>query len=80
MSVLLPAYMKMMKEKHAETLLQEDFFEDRACPVIGHSIRTIKPVLKYPDGEVQLRFNVGTRTNGVDKPYWPSDLTVEVVE
>lgn len=68
MSVLVPAYMKTIKEKHAEALVQEDLFDDRACPVIGHSTRTIKPVLKYPDGEVQLSFNVGTRKNGVDKP------------
>ncbi|KAE8373504.1 CoA-transferase family III [Aspergillus bertholletiae] len=38
-----------------------------------------KPVLQFPAGEVQLAYNIGTRTNGVDLPEWPEDLNTEVV-
>jgi hypothetical protein len=43
-------------------------------------VRCVKPVLQFPGGKVQLRFQVGTRTNGVDAARWPEDLLVEKVE
>lgn len=79
MSKLLPAYMQMIQKYHKDILLRDEFFETRPCPAIGRDIRTIKPVLQYPDGEVELKFNVGTRTNGIDKAHWPADLSVEIV-
>lgn len=66
--------------KHSDILLKHEFFEERPCNSIGYSIKTVKPILQYTDGEVELRYNVGTRTNGVDKPYWPKDLMTEIVQ
>ena len=45
---------------------------------MGHEYVQLKPIARFKDG-VRLGYNVGTRTNGVDKPKWPSDLTVEIV-
>jgi hypothetical protein len=63
----------------SKVLFQEDFFETRDCKPIGVKIKTVKPILRFPNKEVELKFNVGTRTNGVDKAYWPADLTTEIV-
>ncbi|KAG9948501.1 hypothetical protein KCU85_g4993, partial [Aureobasidium melanogenum] len=38
------------------------------------------PAIRFPSQEVELRYNVGTRTNGVDLPYWLKDLSVVVVD
>ena len=46
----------------------------------GHVITFPAPVLRFPGGEVEPGFQVGTRGNGVDQPRWPEDLMVEVVE
>jgi hypothetical protein len=35
--------------------------------------------LRFPDGEVDLKYNVGTRSNRVDKAHWPDDLMAEVI-
>ncbi|KAM5341976.1 hypothetical protein ACJ41O_015007 [Fusarium nematophilum] len=79
MSHTIPIVLKMMGQHHADILLRPEFFEERPCPSIGYTIKTVKPILQYADGEVELRYNVGTRTNGVDKPYWPEDLMTEFV-
>jgi hypothetical protein len=60
-------------------LFDPSFFEDRESKAIGVVVRTVKPIIRFKDGEVELRYNVGTRGNGKDAPRWPEDLMVEVV-
>lgn len=80
MGYLIPRYLGMLKETSLETVLNPIFFENREAKSIGKQIRTVKPILQFPDGRVELEYNVGTRTNGVDKPRWPHDLSVEIVD
>lgn len=60
-------------------LFQPAFFEDRESKAIGAIVRTIKPIIKFDDDQVQLNYNVGTRGNGKDAAQWPEDLMTEVV-
>jgi hypothetical protein len=69
-----------LKKTSSDILFRNEFFEDRKCGVLGTTIRTVKPIVQYPDGEVQLEYNIGTRSNGVDDARWPDDLSAEVVE
>lgn len=69
----------LLKKHDSKTLFKPEFFEMRESKANGHEFLEIKPVAQFRDGEVELRYNVGTRTNGVDKAKWPSDLGVEVV-
>ena len=69
----------MLKKDPNQVMFKDEFFEDRESKNRGVKIRTAKPMIKFPEGEVQLGYNVGTRTNGVDEPRWPEDLSVEVV-
>jgi hypothetical protein len=75
----LPQYMKMLQLNSSKTVMRPEFFENRDAKNIGKKIRTVKPVSQFIGGKVELGFNVGTRTNGVDQPRWPKDLSVEVV-
>lgn len=61
-----------------ETLFKKEFFERRISKAMGHEYVQLKPVARFHD-DVRLGYNVGTRTNGVDKAEWPSDLSVEIV-
>jgi len=79
MQYTIPRYFQMLHENSEATLFNPDFFEDRFSGAIGKAVRTIKSVIQFPDGLVQLRFNIGTRGNGVDKAEWPVDLQTEVV-
>ncbi|TPX11478.1 uncharacterized protein E0L32_007897 [Thyridium curvatum] len=79
MTQTIPAVLKLLMQRHGSSLFRPGFFEERPCPSIGYNIKVLKPALQYPDGEVEFGFNVGTRTNGVDKPYWPEDLASEFV-
>ena len=79
MQYLLPRYMKMLQENSKEVLFKPDFFEKRRSGVLGVDIITPKPVVQFPHGLIQLKYNVGTRGNGVDQARWPEDLTTEVV-
>ncbi|KAF1851406.1 CoA-transferase family III [Cucurbitaria berberidis CBS 394.84] len=79
MAYSLPRFLQMLKTNSAHILFNPDFFEDRHSGAIGKDIRCIKPIIRYPEGKVQLRYNVGTRGHGVDQPRWPNDLMCEIV-
>ena len=79
MGYLIPRYLEMLKETSSETVLNPKFFEKREAKTIGKKILTVKPIIQFPEGRVELGYTVGTRTNGVDQPRWPSDLYVETV-
>jgi hypothetical protein len=69
----------MLQKNSANVLFKPEFFEIRHSGAIGKDVRVVKPIVQYPDGKVELKYNVGTRGNGVDMPRWPEDLMSEVV-
>jgi hypothetical protein len=79
MTHMLPGIVKVMHQYNSAVLFQPSFFEIREARALGKFIRTIKPVAQFPNGEVILRFDIGTRGNGVDKPIWPIDMNTEIV-
>jgi hypothetical protein len=72
--------MKMLHEQAGPVLFNPDFFELRYSGAIGKSVKTLKPVVRFPDGKVKLGFDIGTRGNGVDDARWPADLSVDIVK
>ena len=68
----------LLQKHDAQTLFKPEFFEKRTSKALGLDFIQLKPVAKFAD-DVKLEFNVGTRGNGCDKPYWPADLKTEVV-
>ncbi|KAK0205346.1 CoA-transferase family III domain-containing protein [Desarmillaria ectypa] len=50
---------------------KDEYFETRENPGVVR-IRTVKPVLTFPDG-------VGSRPNGMDKQAWPADLAISAI-
>jgi hypothetical protein len=79
MQYTLPHYMKMLAKNSGSVIFNPNFFEVRHAGAIGKDVKGIKPIIQYPQGNVKLCYNVGTRGNGVDKPRWPEDLMTEVV-
>ncbi len=77
MNYLLPRYIGMIAQN--SKLLQPSFFEDRESKAIDAVVRTVKPIIKFDNDQVELKYNVGTRGNGKDAPRWPEDLMTEVV-
>lgn len=69
----------MIKKHGADRLFKPEFFTRYYVKTVGKDIQTVAPVLQFPGGEVKPGYSIGTRTNGVDQPKWPKDLTVEVV-
>jgi len=80
MMYTIPRMLSLLKKHSKDVLFRDEFFELRKSRNRGIDIRTVRPILKFKDNAVDLRFQVGTRTNGVDKPIWPQDLLIEVVE
>lgn len=75
----LPVMLGMLHKYDSKTLFKPEFFERRTSKALGGlEFVGVKPVAQFRD-DVQLRFNVGTRGNGVDQARWPEDLGVEVV-
>jgi hypothetical protein len=79
MGYTLPRFLQMLQKNAAKTLFNPDFFELRHSGAIGKDVHCIKPIVRYPDGKVELGYNIGTRGNGVDQPKWPDNLMTEVV-
>ncbi|KDR76545.1 hypothetical protein GALMADRAFT_156064 [Galerina marginata CBS 339.88] len=78
MGVTFPRFYKMLTERGVP-VFNPDFFEVRGNKAIGVPIKTVKPILGFPQGVVQVRYNVGSRGNGVDYPRWPEDLLTETL-
>jgi hypothetical protein len=79
MPVSIPRMLRMLEERSADVLFKSEFFEEREARNKGITIRTVKPILRFTKHEVEPRYQVGTRPNGVDKPLWPKDLMTETV-
>ena len=79
MMYTLSKFMQMIA-MNGRQLFNPVYFEDRESKVLGTSIRTVKPILQFPQGKVEPGFNVGTRGNGVDQPRWPENLESEAVK
>ena len=78
MNYLLPRYTEMIQKN--SKLFAQAYFEHRESKALGVTVQTIKPIIKFENDEVQLKYNVGTRGNGKDAPLWPDDLMTEVVQ
>jgi CoA-transferase family III len=76
----IPRLMGMIGKNSGAVVLRPEFFEDRKSGALGVDVRTVKPIIRFKGGEVELGYNVGTRGNGVDKPTWPEDLMTEIVK
>jgi hypothetical protein len=79
MMYTLPRFLQMMKANSNDVFFNSEFFEVRHSGAIDTDVKCIKPIVGYPQGNVTLRYNVGTRGNGVDQPRWPEDLLTEIV-
>lgn len=71
-----PIILKMMGDKG---FLREEFFQTIHSGALGVDIRCVGPFMTFPNGEIKLGYNVGTRGNGLDKARWPADLATEVL-
>ncbi|KAF9880411.1 hypothetical protein CkaCkLH20_02365 [Colletotrichum karsti] len=79
MPYTVPTVSKLLYAHDVTTLFQQHFFETRRSEAVNGTFMVVKPIAQYNDGAVEPKFNVGTRGNGVDQPFWPKDLSVEVV-
>jgi len=80
MQYLLPAMMKLLYQHDAKTLFQPSFFESRHSEAVDRTFIVVKPIAQFKDGDVELKYQVGTRGNGIDMPVWPEDLKTEIVK
>ncbi|KAJ4387076.1 hypothetical protein N0V85_007759 [Neurospora sp. IMI 360204] len=80
MHYLLPRVLGAVQKSSADRLFKEEFFTQYFVKSLGKTMRIVAPILQFPNQEVKLGFDVGTRTNGVDEARWPQDLSVENVE
>ncbi|KAK1230889.1 hypothetical protein PQX77_006004 [Marasmius sp. AFHP31] len=78
MTVTVPAIMELLKA-NTPSLFNPAFFEMRDNKALGVKVRTVKPILQFPEGKVKPGFNIGSRRNGVDNGRWPEDLMTEIV-
>ena len=71
--------LKLIYRYDEKVLFKPSFFARYRSKAVGATISRVKPVARFKDDLVELKYNVGTRGNGVDRPMWPEDLTVEIV-
>ncbi len=74
----IPEYVRMMMTDPGDTILNDDWFHIVSSEAVNVKIRCVKPVLQFPEGNIQLGYKVGTRGNGVDKSRWPKDLMINI--
>ncbi|KIM36718.1 hypothetical protein M413DRAFT_77989 [Hebeloma cylindrosporum] len=77
---LYPLIKKLTENPLGARIFNPDFFELRENKAIGVPIQTVKPILGFPEGVVELGYNIGSRGNGVDEARWPEDLLTEIIK
>lgn len=77
---LFHVFKKLTENPLGARIFNPDFFELRENKAIGFPIRTVKPILDFPGGIVELGYNMGSRGNGVDEARWPKDLLTEIIK
>ncbi|CAO3640530.1 unnamed protein product [Cunninghamella echinulata] len=69
-------------QQHSPQLWNPDFFEKREI-LNGdqHNVKlyTIKPVVRFSNDQVTPQFDIPTRSNGSDAPFWPKDLNTKQI-
>jgi len=80
MQRMFPVMLPLLHKLDGPVLFNPAFFEERRSSALGATFVFPKPVLQFTDKTVELKYDVGTRGNGLDAPVWPKDLTVEVVK
>ena len=71
---------KLIENPFGARIFNPNFFELRENKAIGVPIWTVKSILAFPEGIVELGYNVGSRGNGVDEARWPEDLLTEIIK
>ncbi|KAH7024757.1 CoA-transferase family III domain-containing protein [Microdochium trichocladiopsis] len=87
MQHMFPKLMPIMHHADGAVLFKPQFFEQRKAAACGEggegggvTFVLPRPIADFTGGTVELKYDVGTRGNGVDAPVWPEDLNVEVVK
>ncbi|KAF3018923.1 hypothetical protein E8E14_010767 [Neopestalotiopsis sp. 37M] len=75
----LPRVVGTLIKSSGASIMRPDFFTKYHPRHIGKDMVIVAPILRFPNGEVEPRFDIGTRGNGVDQPKWPKDLLSETV-
>lgn len=70
--------LELLRENYPD-IFDPGFFEEYRSKPVGATVRKVKPVARYKGDIIELKYNVGARGNGVDKPVWPDNLMLEVV-
>ncbi|KAK6086347.1 Succinyl-CoA-L-malate CoA-transferase beta subunit [Seiridium cupressi] len=68
-----------LKDKTGDKLFNPEFFTKYHPKHLGKDMVIVAPILTFPNREVEPRFDIGTRGNGVDEAKWPASLEVETV-
>ncbi|BCS23627.1 uncharacterized protein APUU_40071S [Aspergillus puulaauensis] len=79
MGTMIPAMLKSLAQNSGNVLFRPEFFETRHSAAVDRYFKAVRPILNFPGKEVNLCYNVGTRTNGHDAARWPEDLRSEVI-
>ncbi|OOO07739.1 L-carnitine dehydratase/bile acid-inducible protein F [Aspergillus oryzae] len=79
MPATIPLMMNSLMVNSGAQLFQPRFFDIRYSGAVDRYFKVLRPVLSFAEKQVDLRFNVGTRSNGHDAARWPEDLRTEIV-
>ncbi|KAI0836658.1 CoA-transferase family III [Hypoxylon sp. FL0890] len=79
MQYMLPELLTTLYKFDSEILFQKDFFGPFRSAALNTTFIQVKPVARFKDDVIELKYNVGTRGNGIDAPIWPADLREEIV-
>jgi hypothetical protein len=75
----VPELIRLLHEHDEEVLFRSSFFEQYHSRALGITLRRVKPIAQFKEDLVQLKYNIGTRGNGVDAARWPGNLLTEIV-
>ncbi|ORX59591.1 CoA-transferase family III [Hesseltinella vesiculosa] len=77
MMILLPIYLGLLMQ-HSRHLFKPEYFVTEPLLDGKTALTLLRPVVAF-SGATQPGFHIKPRGNGTDEPYWPMDLSTQVI-
>jgi hypothetical protein len=71
--------LSILRKNHIDLFTNPAYFIIKHNKAMNADFRIVKNCIQWPEGSTNFDYHISTRSNGMDQPRWPNDLSVEIV-
>ena len=79
MLCILPVFLSALKKHHINLFTNSAYYTIKHNKALKKDFRIVKDCIQWPQDSTNFDYHIGVRSNGMDQPRWPNDLSVQIV-